>query len=138
MFELYCRSLDIVPFVNLFRVFYKVSKQGHWFSFEKRVGKGVGGQVFRETFLGLKGWKKRCFFLDKRSIPDAMAWRHHDFGVNDPVPKDGFSALDVQTLTKRVIDLRPVLSELLFQGGLATTWDFLGFRPIFKDTEGNG
>ncbi|GKB67576.1 hypothetical protein Tco_0928988 [Tanacetum coccineum] len=40
-------------------------------------------------------------------------------------------------LTERVIDLRPVPSGLLFQGGLATTWDFPGFRPIFKDTEGN-
>nr|GEW07405.1 hypothetical protein [Tanacetum cinerariifolium] len=41
MFELYCWSLDIVPSMNLFHVFYKVSKQGHWFTFEKRVGKGV-------------------------------------------------------------------------------------------------
>nr|GEX76663.1 transposase (putative), gypsy type [Tanacetum cinerariifolium] len=83
-----------------------VSKQGHWFSFEKRVGKGVGGQVFRETFSGLKGWKKRFFVLDRRAIPDAMAWRHHDSDVNDPVPEDGFSTSDVQTLTERVVDLR--------------------------------
>nr|GEV80152.1 hypothetical protein [Tanacetum cinerariifolium] len=27
----------------------------------------------------MKGWKKRFFFLDRRAIPDAMAWRHHDF-----------------------------------------------------------
>ncbi|GJU38447.1 hypothetical protein Tco_1191404 [Tanacetum coccineum] len=102
MFELYCRSLDIFPSVNLFLVFYKVSKQGHW-----------------------------------RAIPDAMAWRHHDSDVNDPIPKDGFSVSDGQILSKRVIDLRPVPSGLLFQGGLATTWDFHGFRHVFKDTEGN-
>ncbi|GKE90844.1 hypothetical protein Tco_1571939 [Tanacetum coccineum] len=108
MFELYCRSLDIVPSVNLFRVFYKVR------------------------------WKKRIFFLDRRAIPDAMAWKHHDSDVNDPALKDGFSALDVQALTERVIDLRPVPSGLLFQGGLATTWDFPGFCLVFKDTEGNG
>ncbi|GKA87657.1 hypothetical protein Tco_0809421 [Tanacetum coccineum] len=46
MFELYCRSLGIVPSVNFFHVFYKISKQGHWFSFEKMVGKGAGGQIF--------------------------------------------------------------------------------------------
>ncbi|GJR26251.1 hypothetical protein Tco_1102483 [Tanacetum coccineum] len=34
-------NLDNVPSVNLFRVFYKVSKQRHWFSFEKRVCKGA-------------------------------------------------------------------------------------------------
>ncbi|GKC27775.1 hypothetical protein Tco_1035069 [Tanacetum coccineum] len=121
MFELYYRSLGIVPSVNLFRVFYKISKQRHWFSFEKRVGKGAGGQIFRETFSGLKGWKKRFFFLDRRAIPDAMAWRHHDSDVNDPVPEDGFNASDVQLLTKQIVDLRPVPFELLFQGGLATT-----------------
>ncbi|GKA68891.1 hypothetical protein Tco_0768808 [Tanacetum coccineum] len=118
MFELYYRSLGAIPSVNLFRVFYKISKQGHWFSFEKWVGKGAGGQIFRETFSGLKGWKKRFFFLDRRAIPDAMAWRHHDSDVNDPVPKDGFNASDVQMR-------------------LATTWDFPGLRPILKDTEGN-
>ncbi|GJY09121.1 golgin candidate 1 isoform X2 [Tanacetum coccineum] len=137
MFELYCRSLNIVPSVNLFRVFYKVSKQGHWFSFEKRTGKSVGGQIFRETFSGLKGWKKRFFFLDRRVIPDAMAWRHHDSDVNDPVPEGGFNVSDVQTLTEQIVDLRPVPSGLLFHGGLTTTWDFPGFRHVFKDTEGN-
>nr|GEU91526.1 transposase (putative), gypsy type [Tanacetum cinerariifolium] len=40
MFEIYCRSLEINPFVNLFRAFYKLNKQGHWFSFERRSGKG--------------------------------------------------------------------------------------------------
>ncbi|GJZ10734.1 hypothetical protein Tco_0545493 [Tanacetum coccineum] len=103
--------------------------------FEKRVGKGAGGQIFRETFSGLKGWKNRIFFLERRAIPDTMAWRHHDSDINDPVPEDGFSASNVQT--ERVIDLRPVPFGLLFQGGLATTWDFPGFHPIFKDTEGN-
>ncbi|GKC03695.1 hypothetical protein Tco_0995305 [Tanacetum coccineum] len=86
----------------------------------------------------LKGWKKRFFFLERRAIPDAMAWRHHDSDINNPVPADGFSASYVQVLIEWVVDLRPVPSRLLFQGGLATTWNFPGFRPIFKDTEGNG
>ncbi|GJZ43762.1 hypothetical protein Tco_0591017 [Tanacetum coccineum] len=62
--------------------------------------------------------------LDRRAILDAMAWRHHDSDVNDTVPDDGFDILDVQALTERFIDLRPVPSGLLFKGGLATTWDF--------------
>ncbi|GJZ67245.1 hypothetical protein Tco_0630485 [Tanacetum coccineum] len=47
-------------------------------------------------------------------------------------------ASDVQLLIERVVDLRPVPSGLLFHGGLATTWDFPGFHPVLKDTEGNG
>nr|GEW38537.1 hypothetical protein [Tanacetum cinerariifolium] len=71
--------------------------------------RGFGGQIFRETFSGLKGWKRRFFFLDKRTISDDMAWRHHDSDVNDLDLEDRFNALD----------------------------DFPSFRPIFKDTEGN-
>ncbi|GKD06623.1 hypothetical protein Tco_1181597 [Tanacetum coccineum] len=75
--------------------------------------------------------------MDRRAIPDAMAWIHHDSDVNDHVPKDGFQASDVLLLTERIINLRPVPSGLLFYGGLATRWDFPGFCPVFKDTEGN-
>ncbi|GJW87449.1 hypothetical protein Tco_0162789 [Tanacetum coccineum] len=137
LFELYCRSLHIVLSVNLFRVFYKIGKQGDWFTFEKRVGPGSGGKILNETFSGLKGWKKRFFFLDRRAIPQAMAWRHHDSDIHDPLPTDGFHASDVVTLTNQSIDIRPVPSGLLFHAGLATTWEFSGFLPIFKDTEGN-
>nr|GEX62404.1 hypothetical protein [Tanacetum cinerariifolium] len=41
-----------------------------------------------------------------------MAWRHHDLDISDSVSEDGFR-------------------------GMATTWDFPGFHPVFKDTEGN-
>ncbi|GJV21590.1 hypothetical protein Tco_1370610 [Tanacetum coccineum] len=108
-----------------------------WFTFEKRVGPGSGGKILNETFSGLKGWKKRFFFLDRRAIPQAMAWRHHDSDIHDPLPTDGFSASDVATLTSQSIDIRPVPSGLLFHAGLATTWEFPGFLPVFKDTEGN-
>ncbi|GKE03042.1 hypothetical protein Tco_1391025 [Tanacetum coccineum] len=137
LFELYCRSLYIVPSVTLFGVFYKIDKQGDWFTFERRVGPGSGGKILNETFSGLKGWKKRFFFLDRRAIPQAMAWRHHDSDIHDPLPTDGFRASDVATLTNQSIDIRPVPSGLLFHAGLATTWEFSGFLPVFKDTEGN-
>ncbi|GKB75703.1 hypothetical protein Tco_0942598 [Tanacetum coccineum] len=38
-----------------------------------------------------------------RVILDVMAWRHHDSDVNDHVPKDGFSVLDVKTLTEQIL-----------------------------------
>ncbi|GKA47623.1 hypothetical protein Tco_0740506 [Tanacetum coccineum] len=68
---------------------------------------------------------------------DAMAWRHHESGIHDPLPTDGFSASDVATLTSQSIDIKPVPSGLLFHAGLATTWEFSGFLLVFKDTEGN-
>nr|GEV69597.1 hypothetical protein [Tanacetum cinerariifolium] len=59
------------PFCKSILRFYKVSKQGHWFSFEKRA------------------------------ILDAMAWRHQDLDINDPILEDGFSMQDVEALTER-------------------------------------
>ncbi|GJU91475.1 hypothetical protein Tco_1303898, partial [Tanacetum coccineum] len=102
-------GLGIAPTVNLFRVFYKISKQGHWFSFEKR-----------------------------RVIPDTMAWRYHDSDVNDVLPDRDYNVSDARTLVENIIDLHPMPPGLLFVAGLATTWDFPGFQPIFKDTRGNG
>nr|GEY42985.1 hypothetical protein [Tanacetum cinerariifolium]GEY43315.1 hypothetical protein [Tanacetum cinerariifolium]GEY46751.1 hypothetical protein [Tanacetum cinerariifolium] len=75
------------------------------------------------TFL--LGWKDRFFFIDRRAIPDAMAWRHHDSDVYDAFSDNDFSIQDVKTLIERIIDLRPVPSGLLFGSRLATTWIFL-------------
>ncbi|GKB05126.1 hypothetical protein Tco_0833321 [Tanacetum coccineum] len=95
------------------------------------------GKILNETFSGLKGWKKRFFFLDGRAIPQAMAWRHHDSNIHDPLPTDGLRTSDVATLNNQSIDIRLVPSGLLFHAGLATTWEFSGFLPVFKDTKGN-
>ncbi|GJU66505.1 hypothetical protein Tco_1252764 [Tanacetum coccineum] len=101
------------------------------------LGKNVRGKIFNETFSGMKGWKDRFFFIDRRAIPDAMTWRHHDSDAYDAFPDNDFSIQDVSTLTKRIIDLRPVPLGLLFGAGLATTWDFPGFFPVLKDTGEN-
>ncbi|GJW02714.1 hypothetical protein Tco_1561570 [Tanacetum coccineum] len=66
-----------------------------------------------------------------------MAWRHHDSNVCDTFSDNDFRFQDVQSLTKRVIDLHPVPSRLLFGAGLTTTWEFPRFFPVFKDTGGN-
>ncbi|GKE19318.1 hypothetical protein Tco_1426895 [Tanacetum coccineum] len=47
----------------------------------------------------------------------------------------GLNRLTMFELYCRSLDIVPSVN--LFRGGLATTWDFSGFRPIFKDTEGN-
>ncbi|GJZ51063.1 hypothetical protein Tco_0605578 [Tanacetum coccineum] len=130
-------SLGISPTMSLFRVFYKISKQGHRFSFEKMVGKNGGGKNFNETFSRMKGWKDQFFFIDRRTIPYAMAWRHPDSDVFDAFPDNDFSIQDLMNLTERIIDIRPVPPGFLFDAGLATTWDFPGFFSVFKDTGGN-
>ncbi|GJY18436.1 hypothetical protein Tco_0389927 [Tanacetum coccineum] len=96
---------------------------------------GLYEQYFE--FAGLRKWKGRFFFIDRRAIPDAMCWRHHDSDISDPAPKDGFDEADVITLTHQPIDIRGIPSGLLFSAGLAITWEFPKFRPLFKDPKGN-
>ncbi|GKC03471.1 hypothetical protein Tco_0995081 [Tanacetum coccineum] len=43
---------------------------------------------------------------NRRAIPNAMAWRHHDSDVYDVFPNNDLSTQDVQRLTERVIDVR--------------------------------
>nr|GEX30894.1 hypothetical protein [Tanacetum cinerariifolium] len=71
----------------------------------------------------------RAVLSKSRAIPDAMAWRHHDSDINDPVLEDGFNASDVQMLTERIIDLRPVPSRLLFQA--VTMSEYLRFPFLY-------
>nr|GEY86267.1 hypothetical protein [Tanacetum cinerariifolium] len=53
LFEILYLSMDVWPTVSLFRVFYKLCKQGYWFSFENKTGR------------------------------DAMPWRHGDTDLHD-------------------------------------------------------
>ncbi|GJW44188.1 hypothetical protein Tco_0072987 [Tanacetum coccineum] len=71
------------------------------------------------------------------AIPAAMCRRHHDSDISDPAPKDGFDEDDVIALTHQPIDIRGIPSGLLFSAGLAITWEFSKFRPLFKDPKGN-
>ncbi|GKB75212.1 hypothetical protein Tco_0942107, partial [Tanacetum coccineum] len=96
---------------------------------------GLYEQYFE--FAGLRKWKGRFFFIDRRAIPDAMCWRHHDSDISDPAPKDGFDEADVIALTHQPIDIRGIPSGLLFSAGLAVTWEFPKFYPLFKDLKGN-
>nr|GEX62011.1 hypothetical protein [Tanacetum cinerariifolium] len=89
-------------------------KQGYWFSFEKRVGKGDGGKYFERLFRA-EGMEKEIFFLDRRAIPDVMAWRHHDLDISDHVLEDGFVVTMFEYLRF------PFLSRATIEKGVAFT-----------------
>ncbi|GKC66956.1 hypothetical protein Tco_1099554, partial [Tanacetum coccineum] len=85
-----------------------------------------------DEYIGL--YEQYFEFVGLRS--HSGCWRHHDSDISDPVPKDGFDEADVIALTHQSIDIRGILSGLLFSAGLAITWEFPKFRPLFKDPEG--
>ena len=138
LFEVYCRSLNFAPYVTLFRLFYMLQKQGHWFSFARRTGKNGPARIFNETCSSLKHWKDRFFLIDRRAIPQAMPWRHADSSVSELPPAGGYQLEHVDALTAAVVDIQALHPALLFEAGLSKLWKYPGHRPVFKDGEGNG
>ncbi|GKA49874.1 hypothetical protein Tco_0742947 [Tanacetum coccineum] len=135
-FEMYCRSLDVVPTVPLFRVFYKLCKQGNWFSFQNRFGKNCK-PCLKDVPTSLKKWKDNFFLVDRRAAPIAMSWRHHDSSVSDPIPKpDEYNASDVAKLREVVIPLRKPPPSILYVAGLSNEWKHAGRAFSIKDSNG--
>ncbi|GJX68726.1 hypothetical protein Tco_0304453 [Tanacetum coccineum] len=73
-FEINCRVLNIIPTLNLFRVFYTSSFNSGWMSFSKRQGKNTP-QCYTKPLDSLKNWNNRFFWVDKRVFPTVVAWR---------------------------------------------------------------
>ena len=138
LFEVYCRSMHIPPTTPLFRVFYKLSKQGCWFSFEKRVHKDRK-ICFEEFPSCMKGWKYHFLLIDRRAIPFAMPWRHSDSDVSDPFPKRSeYDVAHAERLAETIIEPCQVPQLFLYALGLSDHWEFTGFRPALRDEQGRG
>ncbi|GJZ59396.1 hypothetical protein Tco_0615212 [Tanacetum coccineum] len=105
LFEIRCRSLNINATVSLFQVFYKLCKQGHWFSFENKTGVR-SKKCFKEVTSSLK---KKFFLIDRREIPEAMPWRHTDTDVRDDLPTN-YNEDDAARLAEHVDSTGQVLS----------------------------
>ncbi|GJZ43919.1 hypothetical protein Tco_0591174 [Tanacetum coccineum] len=122
-FEITCRVLNIIPTLNLFRVFYIPSYNAGWMSFSKRPGKNTP-QCYTKPLDSLKNWNNRFFWVDEKVFPTVVAWR-------TGAPKDGmppagsYSALDVTTLNTRRTPIQKQPELLLCLVGLSRRY-FLG------------
>ncbi|GJX64244.1 hypothetical protein Tco_0298587 [Tanacetum coccineum] len=133
-FEIICRVLNIIPTLNLFRVFYTPSYNSGWMSFSKRPGKNTP-QCYTKPLDSLKNWNNLFFWVDERIFPTVVAWR-------TSAPKDGmpsadtYSALDVVTLNTCRTPIQKQPELLLCLVGLSRSY-FLGddVYPIFLDDD---
>ncbi|GJU86763.1 hypothetical protein Tco_1294309 [Tanacetum coccineum] len=122
--------------LSLFRVFYKLCKQGHWFSFENKTGKRAK-KCFKEITSSLLCWKKKFFLIDRRAIPDVMAWRHRDTDVSDDFPIR-YNEDHANLVAEKIIPLRKPPQSLLFMAGLTTVYRHPDLSQILLDSEGRG
>nr|GEW77855.1 hypothetical protein [Tanacetum cinerariifolium] len=72
-FDINYRVLNIVPTLNLFRVFYIPSFDLGWMSFSKRPEKNTP-QCYTKPLDSLKNWNNRFFWVDERTFRTVADW----------------------------------------------------------------
>nr|GEZ17625.1 hypothetical protein [Tanacetum cinerariifolium] len=83
MFEFFGVRIPIYSFLLALIKHYKtLCKQDDWFSFSKRCA--PSSVCIDNNRSCMKNWKSSFFFIDRRAIPDYMAWRHLSAAIDDP------------------------------------------------------
>ncbi|GJZ81592.1 hypothetical protein Tco_0646586 [Tanacetum coccineum] len=135
LFEIRYITLNINHTASLFWVFYKLCKQGHWFSFKNKTGRDTK-KCFKKATSSLKGWKKKFFLLDRRAILDAMPWRHGDTDLHDDFLIT-YKENDNDCLSEFLVPLRPPPRHLLYMCGLTMACRHPDLQYNIKDKDKN-
>ncbi|GJX90791.1 hypothetical protein Tco_0344117 [Tanacetum coccineum] len=101
-FEISCRVQNIIPTLNLFRMFYVPSYNAAWMSFSKCPGKKTP-QCYTKPLDSLKNWNNRFFWIDEIVFPTVVDWRTS--APRDEMPAEGtYNAKNVAVLnTSRTV-----------------------------------
>nr|GEW29228.1 transposase (putative), gypsy type [Tanacetum cinerariifolium] len=122
-FEINCHILNIIPTLNLFRVFYIPSFNVGWMSSSKRPGKNTP-QCYTKPLDSLKNWNNLFFWVDDRVFPTIADWRTS--APKDQMPPfDSYFAADVTSLNTRRTSIQKQPKALLCLVGLSRRY-FLG------------
>nr|GEU87581.1 hypothetical protein [Tanacetum cinerariifolium] len=122
-FKINCHVLNIVPTLNLFRVFYIPSFNSGWMSFNKRPGKNTL-QCHTKPLDSLKNWNNRFFWVDERVFPTVAEWRVS--ALKDEMPaEDTYSSEAVAVLNTHHTPIQKQPEALLCLVGLSQRY-FLG------------
>ncbi|GKA32708.1 hypothetical protein Tco_0719075 [Tanacetum coccineum] len=136
-FEINCRVHNIIPTLNLFRVFYIPSFNSGWMSFSKRPRKNTP-QCYTKPLDSLKNWNNRFFWIDERIFPTAVDWRAS--APRDEIPIAGsYSATDITLLNTHCAPFQRLPENILCLVGLSRNY-YLGddVYPTFLHDDNRG
>ncbi|KAJ0565686.1 hypothetical protein HanIR_Chr06g0265361 [Helianthus annuus] len=127
-FEMLCRALGYDPSLLLFRRFFRLAKNGDWFTFETSK---VDTCLISSMVTTLGSWKDRFFWVSDSIIPFKMVWRRPDAVLNDPEPSeselnDAFLSA-IRGCPSRV---RPFPEHLLVLLGVSNIWGKADRDPV--------
>ncbi|GJV10562.1 hypothetical protein Tco_1352103 [Tanacetum coccineum] len=122
-FEINCRVMNIIPTLNLFRVFYVPSFNSEWMSFSKRPGKNTP-RCYTKPLDSLKNWNNRFFWVDERIFLTVVDWRTN--APKDEMPAaNSYFAADVTVLDTHCTPIQKQPEALLCLVGLSRRY-FMG------------
>ncbi|KAJ0793176.1 hypothetical protein HanOQP8_Chr01g0026721 [Helianthus annuus] len=79
-FEVLCRTLCYDPNLLMFRRFFRLAKNGDWFTFETSQ---IDVSLISSLVTTLGSWKDRFFWVSESVVPFKMMWRHLDAVLNE-------------------------------------------------------
>ncbi|GKE19615.1 hypothetical protein Tco_1427192 [Tanacetum coccineum] len=119
-FEITCRVLNIIPTLNLFRVFYVPSYNSGGCRSASDWGK-TPPQCYTKPLDSLKNWNNRLFWVDERIFLTVVACRTS--APKDGMPSaDSYSSVDVATLDTRRTPIQKQPEVLLCLVGLSRNY----------------
>ncbi|KAJ0689327.1 hypothetical protein HanOQP8_Chr11g0404461 [Helianthus annuus] len=100
-FEFLCRSHDIEPTVERFRVFYKLIRNMGFYSFGNR---GSAKKILLNPLKSFHDWKHNFFFIREEVIPIAMIFCASDTIEKEelPIPKGEAGNLKLTATPNRI------------------------------------
>ncbi|KAM0046462.1 hypothetical protein Hdeb2414_s0009g00316611 [Helianthus debilis subsp. tardiflorus] len=134
-FEVLCQASGYNPTLLSFRRFFRLAKNGDWFTFEMSQ---VDTCLVSSMVTTLGSWKHRFFWVSDEIVSFKMVWRHLDTVLNEPEP----SAFEINTRFLEIIRecpsrVRPFPEHLPVLLGISKLWDRPDRDPVLmKDGQG--
>ncbi|KAJ0728249.1 hypothetical protein HanLR1_Chr07g0239451 [Helianthus annuus] len=128
-FEVLCRALGYDPNLLMFRRFFRLAKNGDWFTFETYQ---IDVSLISSLVTTLGSWKDQFFWVSESVVHFKMVRRHPDAVLNELEPSE--SELNegmLKALRACPSRLRPFLEHLLVFTGVSVLWDKPNRDPLF-------
>ncbi|KAM0040741.1 hypothetical protein Hdeb2414_s0012g00397631 [Helianthus debilis subsp. tardiflorus] len=128
-FEFLCRSHDIEPTVDRFRVFYQLIRNMGFYSFGNR---GSAKKILLNPPKSFHDWKQKFFFITEEVIPIAMIFRTLDVIEKEelPIPKGDAWNLKLIATPNRIFGENVLVAAHLYQAAFPTFGGFMEVRPL--------
>ncbi|KAJ0765678.1 hypothetical protein HanPI659440_Chr08g0306191 [Helianthus annuus] len=127
-FKVLCRASGYDPSLLLFRRFFRLVKNGDWFTFETSK---VDTCLISSMVTTLGAWKDRFFFVSESIVPFKMVWRHPDAVLNEPEPSESdLNDCFLKAIRQCPLRVRPFPEHLLVLLGISKLWDKPDRDPV--------